>query len=133
MVLDSSAVLALLFAEDNAAQIAAAVKRDRTRLISAATVLECDIVARRTRGEAAVRGLEALLSKIRCEVVPFTLVQLGHARAAFDRYGKGRHPAGLNFGDCFSYALARASNEPLLFKGSDFAKTDVTAVVLPPE
>jgi ribonuclease VapC len=129
VVLDASAVMGVLLAEADAAQLARAISRDRTRLISAATVLECEIATRRTRGDAGARQLNALLSTIRCEVVPFTLVQLVHARAAFARYGKGRHAAGLNFGDCFAYALAKATNEPLLFKGDDFTKTDVQRVV----
>lgn len=125
MVIDSSAIFSLLFGEDDADRIAAAIAADERRLISTANVLECDIVARRTRGDAMVRELDALFHAMKCEFVPFTVEQLDLAREAFARYGKGTHPAGLNFGDCFAYALSKTTGEPLLFKGDDFSKTDV--------
>ena len=85
------------------------------------------VVQGRRPGHAA--DLEALVERLRIEVVPFDQTQLAHAVDAFRRYGKGRHPAALNLGDCCSYGLAKALNEPLLFKGGDFAQTDVAAVL----
>jgi len=76
-------------------------------------------------GTEGIRDLDLFLATARIELVPFDATQARLAREAFRRFGKGRHPAGLNLGDCFSYALARAMNEPLLFKGNDFSRTDV--------
>jgi len=76
-------------------------------------------------GERGERELDLLVGRLRVEIVPVTLAQAELARSAFRRFGKGRHPAGLNFGDCFSYALARALGQPLLFVGKDFSQTDV--------
>jgi ribonuclease VapC len=78
-------------------------------------------------GEQGERELDLLLQKAAVEIAPFTADQLAAARFAYDTYGKGRHPAALNFGDCFSYALSRTTGEPLLYKGQDFTRTDVTA------
>jgi len=80
-------------------------------------------------GEVAGRELDLFLHRAKIEIVPVDADQVEIARAAYRRYGKGVHPAGLNYGDCFSYALAKATGEPLLFKGSDFAKTDVRPAV----
>jgi ribonuclease VapC len=96
-----------------------------TRLISAATVLEAGIVIEARRGEHAGRELDLFLHRGHFEIVPVDAVQAEIARAAFRRYGKGHHPTGLNFGDCFSYALAKVRGAELLFKGNDFSKTDV--------
>ena len=82
-------------------------------------------------GEDGVVLLELVLHKLQCETVPCSLEQLAAARRAFRRFGKGRHPAGLNLGDCFPYALARVTGEPLLFKGEDFTQTDIARVKLP--
>lgn len=128
MVLDSSAVFAILRREPEAERIAAAIEADGRRVISTGTQLECVIVALREGGEGMVRELDLLLHAMRCDTVAFTEEQLDAAREAFGRYGKGLHPAGLNFGDCFAYALAKTSGEPLLFKGLDFGRTDVAAV-----
>lgn len=127
MVIDTSAVIAILFGEGDAERYGTAIDRDPTRLMSAASVLEACLVVERELGEAGNRELDLLLLKIRIETIAFNEAQLQVARHAFRQFGKGRHPAGLNFGDCFSYALSRTSGEPLLFKGDDFAKTDIIA------
>jgi ribonuclease VapC len=128
MVLDSSAVVAILFDEPERHVFTMAIERDPRRLISAANLLETALIVESRRGEAAGRELDLLLHRAAVEVVAVDSEQVQVARAAWRRYGKGRHPAGLNFGDCFAYALAGTSQEPLLFKGEDFARTDVVAV-----
>lgn len=97
------------------------------RLASAATVVECGIVLLSRRGEGGVSRLNILLGDAKIEIVPVDVEQMRGAVDAFRRFGKGRHPAGLNFGDCFAYALAAVTGEPLLYKGDDFAKTDISA------
>ncbi len=125
MVIDSSAIVAILFGEEDAERFGAAIEADPMRLMSTATVLEASLVVESELGEEGARELDLLLLGAGIETVAFNQEQLRLARHAFRVYGKGRHPAGLNFGDCFSYALSRTSGEPLLFKGDDFAKTDV--------
>jgi ribonuclease VapC len=129
MVLDSSAVLAVLFDEPERRAFTLSIERDPRRLMSAANVLESALVAEARRGEPAGRELDLLLHRADVLLVPVDADQVEFARSAWRRFGKGRHPAGLNFGDCFAYALASASGEPLLFKGEDFARTDIAAVV----
>ncbi|MDQ2102851.1 type II toxin-antitoxin system VapC family toxin [Azospirillum isscasi] len=124
MVVDTSAIMAILLAEPDAARYARAIGAADVRLISAATVLECSIVAIARFGNDAT--LAAWMADHAFEVVAVDATQAGLARDAFLRFGKGRHPAGLNYGDCFSYALAKTTNEPLLFKGNDFPLTDLT-------
>jgi ribonuclease VapC len=92
-------------------------------------VLEAILVLEKETGEEGVRELDLFLLKAGLEVVPFDSAQLEVARHAWRRYGKGRHPARLTFGDCFSYALSKTTGEPLLFKGDDFAKTDVVPCI----
>ena len=125
MVIDSSAVLAIMFGEEDAERFATAIETDPTRLMSSASILEATIVAVARKGPQSERELDLFLIRAGIETVAFNEEQLKVARFAFREYGKGRHPAGLNFGDCFSYALSRTSGEPLLFKGDDFAKTDI--------
>lgn len=127
MVLDTSALVAILFDEPERAGFAAAIQADPRRLVSAATVLEATMVVESRLGEAAGRELDLLLHRIGAEVVAVNQSQLESARQAWRKFGKGRHRAGLNFGDCFSYALAVHAGEPLLFKGNDFAQTDILA------
>lgn len=127
MVIDASALVAILFGEAEAERFAEAIEEDATRLMCAASVLEASLVVESELGEEGGRELDLLLLKAGIDVVPFTKEQLEIARHAFRSYGKGRHPAGLNYGDCFSYALSKATGEPLLFKGEDFSKTDVRA------
>ncbi len=125
MVIDTSAVVAILFGEADAERFGAAIESDPTRLMSAASVLEASLVVERELGEDGERELDFLLLKAGIETVAFNEEQLKFARHAFRTYGKGRHAAGLNFGDCLSYAASRTTGEPLLFKGDDFAMTDV--------
>ena len=127
MVVDTSAVLAILQDEPERRRFNEAIQADTKRLISAATVLESGIVLEARGGEAVGRELDLFLHRARFEVASVDADQVEIARAAFRTYGKGRHGAGLNFGDCFSYALAKASGQPLLFKGDDFARTDIRA------
>ena len=128
MVVDTSALIALLGMEADAARVAAALESEATRLISAAAVVETGLVIESRYGAQGGRELDLLIAKAELSIQPVTAEQAEVAREAWRRYGKGRHPAGLNFGDCFSYALARTSGEPLLFKGDDFIHTDITAV-----
>jgi ribonuclease VapC len=128
MVLDSSAVIAILFDEAERSALTSAIERDPRRLISAANLLETAVVAEARRGEQAGRELDLLLHRAEVQTVPVDADQVRIARSAWRRFGKGRHPAALNFGDCFAYALASATGEPLLFKGEDFGYTDVVGV-----
>ncbi len=125
MVIDTSAIMAILIREPVADRLVQAVDADRTRLVSAATVVETSLVLLGRYGEVGEPQLDRLLRGIGAEVVPVGEEQVTLARDAALRFGRGRHPAGLNFGDCFSYALAVARGEPLLFVGEDFTKTDV--------
>jgi ribonuclease VapC len=132
MVIDSSALVAIVFNEPEAEQFRIAVSEATVCFVSAASVLETSMVVEGRRGEKAGRDLDAALRDGDIEVVPVTFEQINVARGAFRRYGRGRHKAGLNFGDCFSYALAKVSGEPLLHKGDDFSLTDLAIVSLPP-
>ncbi|WLB24507.1 type II toxin-antitoxin system VapC family toxin [Bradyrhizobium japonicum] len=125
MVIDASAIVAIAFNEPEAKSFRERVADDPVRLISAATVFEASMVIETRLGEAGGGDLDLWLHKADVEIVPVTAEHADQARRAWRRYGKGRHPAGLNFGDCFSYALAALSGEPLLFKGNDFSQTDI--------
>ncbi|MFH1345368.1 MAG: type II toxin-antitoxin system VapC family toxin [Pseudomonadota bacterium] len=125
MVIDTSAIMAIALNEPDAADFEARIAEDAIRLISAATVLEATIVLETRLGDAGGRELDFWLFKVGAEIVPVDAEQTDLARRAWRRYGKGRHPAALNYGDCFSYALAVSRGEALLFKGDDFAKTGV--------
>jgi ribonuclease VapC len=129
MLIDSSALLAILLGETDAEQIGRAIDNDPTRFISGVSVVETSIVVETRYGPIGGRELDLLLHNAAIETVPLTLEQVDWARYAARVYGKGRHPARLNFGDCFSYALARVSGEPLLFKGNDFIETGIPAVL----
>ena len=128
MVLDTSAIVAILLGEPPADRLVVAVEADRTRLVSAATVVEASLVLLGRYGETGEPELDRLLRAFGAEVVPVGEEQANLARHAALRYGRGRHAAGQNFGDCFSYALAVARDEPLLFVGDDFPQTDVRVV-----
>ena len=95
------------------------------RYVSAATLLEASIVVERRLGEAGTAALDELIAALRAEIVPFDSVHVGWARRAFRKYGKSKHPAALNFGDCVAYATAKHLALPLLFKGADFPQTDI--------
>jgi ribonuclease VapC len=128
MVIDTSALVALLCMEPEAPRLARALEADPHRLISAASWVETAIVIEARYGEAGGRELDLLGAKADLSVRDVDQQQAELAREAWRRYGKSRHAAGLNFGDWFSYALAKASGEPLLFKGERFTKTDILAV-----
>ncbi len=125
MVVDSSALIAVLADEPDAATLFAALTAASRPVISAATYVEASIVADNMRRPGGAADLDRLIAALAIEIVPFDTAQAGIARQAARDYGRGNHPAKLNFGDCFSYALAIARHEPLLFKGDDFALTDV--------
>jgi ribonuclease VapC len=124
VVIDSSALTAILLAEPEAEALSQAMASDPRRLISTLNLLETGIVIEARKGEPGGRELDLLLHRVRADVVPFTESQAEVARAAWRRWGKGRHPAGLTIGDCAAYALAKTTGEPLLCKGEDFPKTD---------
>ena len=128
MVIDTSALIAILLGEPEAEPFASAIAGDPKRLISAFTSLEAGIVMEAKKGESGGRELDLLLHTAKIEVVPLTGELTELARSAWREYGKGRHSAGLNIGDCCSYALAKCAGEPLLFKGNDFSRTDITMV-----
>jgi ribonuclease VapC len=127
MVLDTSAVLAILFDEPERDAFTRLIENDPVRLLSAANRVEVTLVVEGRKRELGRADLERLLAEANVEIVALSPEQAEIACDAFRRYGRGRHPAGLNLGDVFAYALARATGEPLLFKGDDFAKTDVAS------
>jgi ribonuclease VapC len=125
MVIDSSALVAILFGEPQADRFVDAIAGAEPRLMSAANLLEAALVVDNQLGSAAGRQLDRFVEQARIEIAPVTERQVSIARQAYLDYGRGNHPAKLNFGDCFAYALAKATGEPLLFKGDDFAHTDI--------
>jgi len=133
MVIDSSAIVAVLLNEKNAAQIAQAIETASQRLLSAANLLEAAIVIESRKGEAGGRELDLLVYRAAIEIVAVDQDQAEPARIAWRRFGKGRHPAGLNYGECFVYGLAKSRGLPLLFQGDDFSQTDIDAVPLQPD
>ncbi len=128
MVIDSSALLAILFKEPERLEFIEAIASDPVRLLSVVNALEAALVVETRKGEAGGRELDLLLHRSKIEGVAFQPEHAEAARAAWRKYGKGRHPAGLNLGDCCAYALSKISGEPLLFKGEDFKKTDALVV-----
>jgi ribonuclease VapC len=129
MVIDTSALVAMLNDEPEAERIETAVEADPVRLMSAASYVETAIVIDTRFGEPGGRELDLWLHRAAVDLVSVDSDQADAARVAYRMYGKGRHRAGLNYGDCFSYALAKVSGQPLLFKGDDFARTDIRAVL----
>lgn len=128
MVIDSSALIALLLGEPESAEFTRASAVSATRRVSVASYLETAIVMLNRAGPDAKRAVDRLVDELALQVVPFTRDQANLAIAAYERYGRGRgHPAALNFGDCFTYALAKQTGEPVLFKGRDFSRTDLEA------
>lgn len=127
MIIDTSAIIAVLFNEDDAKVYAQLLTQSDSRRMSAATFVETAIVVETQTKTSGSRQLDAFLRQADIAIEPVTEEQAHIARQAFIDFGKGRHPAGLNYGDCFSYALAKATGEPLLFKGKDFSKTDLVA------
>lgn len=130
MIIDSSALIALLLAEPETAQFVSAIAATSVRRLSAASYLETAIVITARLGPSAREKLDRLIEDLSIDIVPFTHEQALIAVAGFPRYGRGSgHPAGLNYGDCFTYGLAKLTGEPVLFKGNDFPLTDLVSAV----
>ncbi|MGH7588586.1 MAG: type II toxin-antitoxin system VapC family toxin [Gemmatimonadota bacterium] len=125
MVIDPSAVIAVLRNEPVSPRLADALETAPVRRISAVGLVEAAVVMLGRYGEHGEKEVDLFVHRLAVDIAPVTLDHAEIARAAYRRFGKGRHPAGLNFGDCFSYALALALGEPLLFVGTDFGRTDV--------
>lgn len=125
MVIDTSALVAIFLGEPERQSFLADIVAAETRLVSAVTVLEAGIVLEARRGESAGREFDLFVVRANLQIVPVDTEQADLARAAWRKYRKGRHPAALNFGDCFSYALAKSTGEPLLAKETDFGLTDI--------
>jgi ribonuclease VapC len=130
MIVDTSAILAILFQEDDAPQYAQAIETADTCRMSAANFLEAAMVVDHRGDPVAGRQLDTFIERAQIDIEPVTFEQARMARQAYFDYGKGRHPAALNFGDVFAYALSKITGEPLLFKGQDFSQTDIAAVPL---
>jgi ribonuclease VapC len=129
MVIDSSAVAAVLFGEEEAGTMLGALSRSGRKLMSAVTKLEASIVVEARKGGPGARALSRLMAEAEIEVVAFDSGQAEIALDAWRRYGRGRHPANLNLGDCAAYGLAALANDSLLYIGGDFAKTDVAPAI----
>ncbi len=129
MILDTSSIIAVLAEEPGFRAYAEAMTDADSCRISAGTFVELGIVIEREFDSSFAQDCDALFQRLSVIIEPVTVKQAQLARQAFHDYGKGRHPAGLNFGDCFAYALAKAAGEPLLFRGDDFRKTDVLPAV----
>jgi ribonuclease VapC len=129
MILDTSAVLAVLRDEDDGISFAEMIREADTCRISAPSFVELSMVLEATAGDTGILACDTFFRDNEIRIEAFTEEHAHAARQGFTRYGKGRHPAGLNMGDCFSYALAKVTGEPLLFKGNDFRKTDVTPAI----
>jgi ribonuclease VapC len=130
MVIDTSALAAMFFREPERDIFRAAILEANNRLISAATVLEVGMVIEGRRGEGAGREFDLFTLRANFQIVAVDAEQAELARSAWRKYGKGRHPAALNFGDCFVYALAKAYGQPILAKGTEFGRTDVAVCTL---
>jgi ribonuclease VapC len=128
MVIDTSAFAAIFFGEPERQKFLTALTRAGSRMVSAATMLEAGIVIEVRQGESAGREFDLFVVRANLQIVTVDAEQVDLARSAWRKYGKGRHPAALNFGDCFSYALAKSTGEPLLTKGTDFSQTDIEIV-----
>lgn len=127
MIVDSSAVVAVLREEPGHSEIKRAIRGAEVVEIGAPTLLECVIVVGRAEGEEGIAALSLLILDLGIEVVPFDEPHVDAATEAFIGFGKGRHPAALNYGDCMTYAIARRADRPLLYVGDDFAQTDIQA------
>lgn len=125
MVIDTSAILAILLDEPERRAFNEAIEAAESRMISAATFVEASIVIESRFGAEGIRDLDLFIERAGIDLAPVDAEQAQVARRAFSRFGKGRHRAGLNYGDCFAYALATVLGEPLLYKGDDFGQTDV--------
>lgn len=130
MVIDSSAIAAILFGEPEAGLLIKALAAPGRKLMSAVNRVEAGIVVEARKGEVGAAALARLLALESIEVIAFDAGQAEIAQDAWRRYGKGRHPAGLNMGDCAAYALAKLTGDPLLYKGGDFTLTDIAAAAV---
>ena len=130
MVIDTSALVAILTGEPERRALIEAIDTAETKAMSAATFVETSIVIESRFGAEGIQDLDLFLERSEVELVAVDPEQAHEARVAYRRFGKGRHRAALNFGDCFSYALARALRQPLLCEGGDFASTDITVVTI---
>ncbi len=128
MVVDTSIIIAILMDEPDAIALTKVLSKTSPKFISAATLFETAIVIETRNGTAGGQKLDELIQRAQIQVMPVTLEQTNAARQAYRTFGKGRHPASLNFGDCFSYALAKVTGHSLLFKGNDFNQTDIPFV-----
>jgi len=128
VIIDTSAVLAILFGEEDSKRYEDAIASNWPRRMSAISLLEATMVVESRGGSAVGYELDRLINEASIELVPVTVAHVTSARNAWRRFGKGNHPGALNFGDCLVYALADITGEPLLFKGGDFAQTDVRVV-----
>ncbi len=129
MILDCSPLVAILAGEPDAELYIQAISRDPRCRISAGNFIELSIVLESQFPAEVLRQCDALFRRVGIVIEPVTAEHAHLARQAFHDFGKGRHPAGLNFGDCFAYALAKHTGEPLLFKGNDFRQTDIASVL----
>ena len=129
MILDTSALLAILQNEPERRPFLEAIEEADSCALSAANLVEVSIVVEARWGLEGVQALDHFLEEAGVTIEPVDAAQAAEARRAYFRYGKGRHPAGLNYGDSFAYALARTRREPILYKGSDFAQTDLVAAI----
>ncbi len=129
MILDTSSLVAVIAEEPDAELYIEAISRAPVCRISAGNFLELSIVIESQFGSDVLRQCDALFRRVGIVIEPVTVEHIHVARQAYHDFGKGRHPAELNFGDCFAYALARATGEPLLFKGGDFGKTDIVSAL----
>jgi ribonuclease VapC len=131
MVIDTSALIAILLDEPEAGRLSVAIETNSPRLLSAANLVEASLVVESRKGEAGGRELDLLLYRAEIEIVAVDRDQAELARRAWRHYGKGRHAARLNYGDCFAYALAKSRRCALLYVGTDFAATDIAAALSP--
>lgn len=130
MIIDTSAIIAILNDESERQVFNETIEQADSRLMSVGTFIEASIVIESSRGYDGLRDLDLLLATAAIELIPVDVEQAHIARQAYRRYGKQRHTAGLNFGDCFAYALSKVTGLPLLYKGKDFSKTDVESAAL---
>lgn len=128
IVVDTSAIIAITLDEQDAGSLLTAVSKADEAFIAAPSALELEIVLRSKTGRTGPSA-RRVLQNLAIETVPFSLEHLAEAIDAFGRFGRGRHPAQLNFGDCMAYALAKSLNAPLLFKGDDFTRTDIQSAL----
>ena len=129
MIIDTSALAAIFFGEPDAARYVHAIEQAEASRISAVSFVELSMVIESQLGVAALRQCDVFLRRASIDIEPVSTEQAHIARQAFSDFGKGRHPAALNLGDCFAYALAKSRREPLLFKGRDFRRTDIVPAI----